>query len=92
MNLMILLIILSISLVFSIWLWNRNNQVALFYGYIVELAYSYNVRQLNKHNLEYKDAFQWFAEKYIYEDFLFSFKSLELEYWYTKEEIEEIRK
>ena len=88
-------IFLTISLVLlacSFWIWHRNNKVYTFCCDMSILAYKYNIRRTNENNLEYKDAFIWFAGKHTYDSMVLSFKPLKLEYWYTKEEIEEINR
>lgn len=88
----VFLIILLVLLTCSFWIWYRNNKVYTFYCYIGVLSYEYNIRRINENSLEYKDAFIWFADKHTYDSMVLSFKPLKLEYWYTKEELEEINR
>ena len=87
-----LIILLVLLLICGFWFLHRNNRTYIFYCYIIDLSYRYNIRRINENNLEYKDAFKWFVDKYTYDNILFSFKPLKLEYWYTKEELEEINR
>lgn len=76
------------GLVISIRMLLRNNKVFSFKLLLSELAYEYEMRHL----LEQTgiSAYEWFANKYSYEDMMWSFKKLRLEDWYTEEEIYKI--
>lgn len=39
-----------------------------------------------------KDAYIWFSDKWTFDRMLYSFKPLKLEYWFTEEEIREIKR
>lgn len=64
----------------------RNFQVAKFRNKVVDLCYEYNLRHLSSDD----SAYVWFYGKVSPNKMLYSFKPLELEHWYTKEEIEKL--
>jgi hypothetical protein len=74
----------------------RNYKVYILRNKIIDLCSEYNSRHIDKH-YPYKffksrsDAYAWFLNKYSYIDMTFSFKKLELECWYTKEEISKLK-
>lgn len=85
------LIILSIVIV-TTYLVDRNNKVYAFSLYISDLAYLYNLRRIEEYPKKYEDAHIWFADKWTYEQMLFSLKPLRLDNWFTEEELEEIKR
>lgn len=87
-----LLIILILLLSGSIYILFRNDKVFKFCRTLIEYSYEYSIRRVNELNFDYEDPYDWFACKHTYDRMLFSFKPLKLEYWFTKEELEEIKK
>lgn len=98
--LMILLILscLCIGLLFlSTYMLRRNEKVKDFCFSLVDMAYEYEIRRLKEYaesgeERTEENAFDWFANKHSYEDYLYSFKPLKLESWFTEEEIKEINR
>ena len=95
--LMILLCLCILSLFLSMHMLRRNEKVREFCLSLVDMAYDYEMRRLREYaeigvGREEKNAFDWFANKRSYEDYLYSFKPLELESWFTEEEIKEINR
>lgn len=76
----------------QIYLSKRNDEVCYFLMKLILMAYDYNVRRVNEGDLNYKCAYNWFFSKYSYEELLYSVKPLELQYWFTEEEIKEINR
>lgn len=85
----LLLLIWGIVLFFGIFIIARNNQIYYFRAFILDLSASYCRRHIEE---DCKSAFDWFYGKWNYEQMLFSFKPLKLEYWFTDEEIREIQR
>lgn len=84
---------MNVVLVFLIALWilcgyvlARNFQVGKFRSKVINLCYEHNLR----HILSDDSAYVWFYDKVSYNKMLYSFKPLELESWWTKEEIERL--
>lgn len=73
------LIVCSIGVIFSMYVLIRNNKVHKFRTHLI--------------NLIYKDGANNFWEKielldkYTYENMLYSFKPLKMEYWFTDDEL-----
>ena len=94
----LILLCLCIGLLFlSTYMIRRNEKVKDFCFSLADMAYEYEVRRLKEYaesdeERKEKNAFDWFASKYSYEQFLYSLKPLKLEYWYTKEELKEINR
>ena len=88
----VIFVILVVLLLICVYLLIRNDKVLSFFKYIINISYQYNIRKIESGNFNYKDAYEWFAEKWKYNDFLFSLKPLKLKYWFTKEELDEIKK
>lgn len=86
-----LLIICLLIAIYSLYLLYRTDNVCKFRRYIIELCFKAQVRSVNNgiFNLEQYDAIYY---KHSYNDMLYSFKSLKLEKWFTKEEIELLNK
>lgn len=82
-------VILCIFLAASGYTLARNHFVWKFRGKIIDLCHEHNIRKL-KEGLDYESAYEWFYDKHSYYKMVFSFKPLELEYWWTKEEIERL--
>lgn len=83
-------IVLGLGFVFcGYFLW-RNQKVWIFILEINRMCYEYNIRHQIQPNTD-ADAWQWFMMKYTYEGFLYSFKPLRLDVWYTPEEIKKIK-
>lgn len=91
----ILLCMCVCAIIFSTCTIIRNYYVRNFCFYLVDMAYKYELRRLHETG-EIKrredSAFEWFSNKYTYEQFLYSFKPLKLEKWFTEEEIKEINR
>lgn len=69
----------------------RNREVAKFMGMLGSMAHDYNVRHIKELKLEdVHKVWGWFADKWTYDELLYSSRPLTLEEWYTKEEIERI--
>lgn len=84
---------MNVVLAFLIALWIlcgyvfvRNYYVGKFRCKVINLCHEHNLRHL----LSDDSAFGWFYDKVSYNKMLYSFKPLELEYWWTKEEIERL--
>lgn len=91
----IILFICVIALIFSIYISTRNFKVRSFRLLLIEMSYGYELHRLResgKRSGDEEDAFDWFLNKYSYEDMLFSCKPLRLEKWYTEEELTEINR
>lgn len=67
----------------------RNFQVGKFRNKIINLCYEHNLRRIGE-SLCYDSAFTWFYDKVSYEKMLYSFKPLELEYWWSKEDVDKL--
>lgn len=65
----------------------RNEEVGAFRTRINTMSYTYNIRHKLSSGECKDDAYEWFYDKFDYDDMLFSDKPLTLEAWYTKEEI-----
>ena len=89
---MILLIILLIFLLVCVYFLIRTSRVLDFRCLLIEYACQYNIRRLLELNFNYNDAYKWFFDKHSYNRMLFSFRALKLENWFTKEELEEIKR
>lgn len=66
----------------------RNERVYAFLMTVVDMGSSYCRRHIMDDDA--LDVYEWFVNKWNYEDILYSRKPLTLEEWYTKEEIEKI--
>lgn len=86
-----LLIICLLIAIYSLYLLYRTDNVCKFRRYVIELCFKAQVRSVNNgiFNLEQYDSIYY---KHSYNDMLYSFKPLKLEYWFTKEEIELLNK
>lgn len=96
-----ILLILSclgiVLLFFSTYMLCRNEKVKDFCLSLVDMAYEYEIRRLKEYSecdkkRTEENAFDWFVDKYSYKNFLYSFKPLKLESWFTEEEIKEINR
>ena len=97
----IILLILSCLCIGLLFLYTymirRNEKVKDFCFSLVDMAYEYEVRRLKEYaesgeERKEKNAYDWFANKRSYEDYLYSFKPLKLEAWFTEEELKEINR
>lgn len=69
----------------------RNNEVAKFRNMLIDMAHGYNMRHIKELKLEdVHKVWDWFVDKWTYDELLHSSKPLTLEEWYTPEEIERI--
>lgn len=69
----------------------RNNKVFKFKNMLAEMAHDYNMRHVKELKLEDVGAvWEWFANKWSYDELLHSSKPLTLEEWFTEEEIARI--
>lgn len=69
----------------------RNHEVAEFMGMLGSMTHDYNMRHIKELKLEdVHKVWDWFANKWTYDELLHSSRPLTLEEWYTKEEIERI--
>lgn len=70
----------------------RNNEVAKFRYYLIDLSTEYIIKHLRDPNLtELKNPYIWLLGKYSYDEMLYSKKPLTLEAWFTESEIKEIK-
>lgn len=81
-----------IAIVSGIYMLNRNKKVLIFVRKLIDMSSEYNQRRIAEYNYEYKCAYNWFLHKHTYNEFLYSNKSLELEEWFTEEELKEINR
>lgn len=88
---MLLLIASCSALVYSLYLLHRNDSVYKFRRYIIERVFEAKIRAINK-GVFYLDEYDDIYDKYSYDDMLYSFKPLKLEYWFTQEEIDLMNK
>lgn len=88
----ILSVLFIFLIIFCIYLLFRSHKVLKFRHFLIDLAYKYAYEEIIKGNFNYKTVYEQFVYKYTYANMLFSFKPLKLESWYTKEEIEKIKK
>lgn len=75
----------------------RIQKVGEFQKKLVTLAYRYNKRRIdddciNFHFNSGQDAYCWFSEKWTFDQMLYSFRPLRLKYWFTDEELKEIKR
>lgn len=73
----------------------RNEKVYKFNIYILNLTSAYCERRILEDNISYEDIdniYDKYARKYSYDDMLYSLKPLKLEYWFTEEEINELKR
>lgn len=74
------------------YLYKRCSKVGDFKLKLVDMACDYNIRRAKEGEFDYRSAYDWFLEKWTFEQMLHSSKPLKLEAWYTKEELEEINR
>lgn len=88
----ILFLLLMIILLYMIYIcFIRNIKVYNFRKYIAGLTYLKSLNMLNDNrSMEEIDHLWDIIRKVSYNEMLYSFKPLKLEYWFTKEEIEKI--
>lgn len=85
------LIVCSIGLVKTSLEMKRNHKVAEFRTILSDMSYDYAMRNYKTEGLdEVNKVWDWFANKWTYDEMLKSSKPLTLEAWYTPEEIERI--
>lgn len=85
-------IIAIIVFLLAVYILRRNRKVYKFVTDINELCYKHDLRRIeDKTYYKSVSAYYWFGNKYSYERYVFSFKPLKLENWFTKEEIERIK-
>lgn len=82
----VVLVLLIVLWIMCGYILARTFLVGKFRHKVINLCYEYNLRNL----LSDDSAFDWFYDKVSYNKMLYSFKPLELEYWWTKEEIERL--
>lgn len=95
-----MLTVLIIFLIVTLCFLYRNRKVCSFYHKInhqandVVISFLRSLKDDDEFKHRYDEYLQinhkakMIVEKYTYEDMLFSFKPLKLEYWFTEEEIE----
>lgn len=86
------LIACLIGLFGCFYMHRRCDAVADFSHMLTDMAYDYNVRRIVEGELDYRDAFDWFSEKWTFEQMLYSTKPLKLEAWFTEKELKEINR
>ena len=70
----------------------RIERVEEFKQMLIDMSFRYNLKRLRDPNCtSLKNAYEWFCDKYTFEELLESDRPLTLEEWYTQEEINEIR-
>lgn len=85
------LIICSVGLVQNSKEIKRNYEVAEFRGKLHDMSYDYAIRNYKTDGLnEVNKVWDWFSNKWTYDEMLKSSKPLTLEAWYTPEEIKKI--
>lgn len=69
----------------------RNHKVAEFRSKLCDMSHDYAMRNYKTEGLDgVNKVWDWFANKWTYDEMLKSSKPLTLEAWYTPEEIERI--
>lgn len=86
----LLQIVLWIVLIFCVYILYRNRKVYQFRCLLAEVAECYNDRHEKRGDPNYTDAIKWFYDKYTHKDMLYSIKPLNIQSWYTEEELEKI--
>ena len=96
----LILLVVLVLIVLCLYILRRNNKVFCFSISLNDLLFDELKRILNtykndyefskdKNNYNYiKDKIYYLLDKHSYEKYLFSFKSLKLEKWFNKEELE----
>jgi hypothetical protein len=96
----LILLVILILIVFCLYLLNRNNKVYYFNRSLCKFLYGELKRILNTYKDDYEfhedednyncieEKINILLDKYSYEKYLYSFKPLKLEKWFTKEELE----
>lgn len=82
----VVLVLLIVLWIMCGYILARNFLVGKFRHKVINLCYEYNLRHL----LSDDSAFGWFYDKVSYNKMLYSFKPLELGYWWTKGKIERL--
>ena len=96
----LILLILLILAIFSLYLINRNNKVYYFNINLSNFLFDELKRILNTYKDDYefyedeknyyniREKIQFLLDKHSYNKYLFSFKPLKLEKWFTEEDLE----
>lgn len=79
-----------IGLFYNTWMMKRNYEVWLFKRKISTLTYDFCMRHVFDDDDQSIKAWEWFCDKYTYEEMLHSRRPLTLEEWYTEEELKRI--
>lgn len=99
----LILSVVLILMVLCLYLLNRNNKVYYFNKSLCKFLFGELERILNTYKDDYefhedkdnynciKDKINTLLDKYSYNKYLFSFKPLKLEKWFTEEELEFMR-
>ena len=99
----LILLIVLILIVLCLYILNRSNKVLYFTVSLSVILFDELKRILNtykddkdfhedENNYNYiKEKIQFLLDKYSYNKYLFSFKPLKLEKWFTEEELEFIK-
>ena len=70
----------------------RIEEVSKFLHMLGDMAHDYNVRHIEQLTLDkVGEVYEWFADKYTFQQLLYSSRPLTLEEWYTEEELKRIR-
>lgn len=80
----------TIGLFYTMWMMKRNYKVFILKKKIAELTYEFGMRHIFDEGNQSIEAWDWFCNKYTYEEMLHSRKPLTLEAWYTEEELKRI--
>lgn len=90
------LCLIGIAVCFCLmWISNRQikriQEVYEFRQMIIELCGLYDLRHIRDKDFNETSPYEWFLDKWTYDDLLYSKKPLTLEEWYTEEEIKKIK-
>ena len=83
--------IAALASISAIYFLKRNDRTLAFRRYIIDLCSEHNKRHWKDANFSLiTDAYSKFLHKHSYAKMLYSFKKLNLETWFTEEEIKEL--
>lgn len=79
--------LILIIFIISLLVLRRNNKVADFRTYILDLISQTASRRIYAGRTDWKETYN-LLDKYSYKNMLYSFRPLKLKKWFTEEEIE----